>query len=74
MKTLHCDICRKELVNPVADKNYWHYREYDICEDCKDTINAKLRPVLRNHFPYSQDWYEHEFISLIQKGISAKRA
>lgn len=36
MKTLNCDICRKELVNPVTGMNYWHIREYDVCEACKD--------------------------------------
>ena len=32
MKTLNCDICRKELVNPVTGMTYWHIREYDVCE------------------------------------------
>lgn len=73
MKTLHCDICRNELVEPISGRNYWHIREYDLCEDCKDGIELKLRPIIRKHFPFSQDWYEHEFISVIEKGVAAKR-
>ncbi len=73
MKTLNCDICRHELKNPVVGRTYWHIREYEVCENCKDVIEAKLRPIVRGHFPYSSEWYEHEFISLIEKGISAKR-
>ncbi len=74
MKTLNCDICGKELVKPVKERTYWHIREYDVCEDCKDKVEAKLRPILRNHYPFSQDWYENEFVSVIERGVSAGRA
>lgn len=57
----------KELVNPIAGRTYWHIREYDICEACKDAIEAKIRPIVRQHAPYSQDWYEDQLISLIEK-------
>ena len=73
MKTLYCDICKKELVNPVSGRTYWHFREYDVCEPCKDAINLKLRPVLRKHVPYSQEWYENEFMAIIEKGVSSTR-
>ena len=72
MKTLHCDICKKELVNPITERTYWHIREYDVCEACKDTIEAKLRPVVRQYVPYSQDWYENQFMSLVEKGTAAR--
>ena len=35
MKTLYCDICKKELVNPVSGRTYWHFREYDVCDLAK---------------------------------------
>ncbi|MGP1593675.1 MAG: hypothetical protein ACTTH8_00255 [Treponema sp.] len=73
MKTLNCDICRKELAAPVVERTYWHIREYDICEACKDTIELKARAIIRQHIPYSQSWYEHEIISLIEKGIENRR-
>ncbi|CEM62104.1 hypothetical protein DWQ65_10565 [Treponema phagedenis] len=73
MKTLHCDICKKELVNPIKGRTYWHIREFDLCEDCKDGIEFKLRHILRDHSPFSQAWYENEFINLIEKGTVAKR-
>ena len=72
MKTLNCDVCRKELVNPVVGRTYWHIREYDVCEACKEAIEAKIRPMVRSHVPYSQAWYEDEFITLIEKGIAAR--
>ncbi len=73
MKTLNCDICGKELTNPVKGRTYWHIREYDVCEDCKEKVEFKIRPSVRQHVPFSQDWYENEFISTIEKGVSAGR-
>lgn len=72
MKTLHCDVCRKELTNPIVDRTYWHIREYDLCELCKEAIELKVRAIIRHHVPYSQEWYENEFVTLIQKGIAAR--
>lgn len=73
MKALYCDICEKELVDPIVNKTYWHIKEYDVCEDCKDAIDFKLRPVVRGHFPFSQAWYEHEFMGLLEKGVQTHR-
>ncbi len=72
MKTLHCDMCKSELVNPISGKTYWHIKEYDICEDCKDSLDFKLRPIVRAHFPYSQAWYEHELMGLVEKNLSRR--
>jgi len=73
MKTLYCDICRKELENPVASRNYFHIREFDLCEPCKDTIDARLRPVVRSHFPYSPEWFEQTLVGMVEKAVSTGR-
>ncbi|ULQ60101.1 hypothetical protein K7I13_01885 [Brucepastera parasyntrophica] len=79
MKTVHCDICKKVIVSPIpggenpAEMPFFHYREYIICEPCKDVIDVRLRPVLRNHFPYSAEWYEQQFVDFINAGIRANR-
>ena len=73
MKSLYCDICKKELENPISGRNYFHIREYDVCEPCKDIIDARLKPVVRGHFPYSEEWYEQQLISLIERGVSTSR-
>lgn len=74
MKTLFCDICQKELVEPVATRTFYFIREYEVCEPCKDTIEAKLRPLLRNHFPFSPEWYEQQVMGMIEHGVSTGRA
>lgn len=74
MKTMYCDICQKLLEEPVATRNYFIIREFEVCEPCKDTIDTRLRPILRTHFPFSSEWYEQQVISLIEKGVSTGRA
>lgn len=70
MKALYCDICGKEIIDPITGRNYWHIKEFDICEDCKDKAEFQLRPIIRNHFPFSQAWYENEFIGLLEAGAA----
>ncbi len=74
MKALYCDVCRKELVNAITERTYWHIKEYEVCELCKEAIELKLRHLLRNHVPFSQDYYEHQLMTLIEKSVAARRA
>ena len=53
MKTLYCDVCKKPIEKPISEWTYYHVREYDICDPCKEKIDAKLRPVVRSKFPYT---------------------
>ncbi len=74
MKAIYCDVCRKAIQDPVPTRNYWHIREYEVCDPCKEVLDSKLRPVVRGHFPYSKDWYEQQLMGLIQKSVSSGRA
>jgi len=74
MKAIYCDVCRKAIQGPVPTRNYWHIREYEVCDPCKEVIDSKLRPVVRAHFPYSKDWYEQQLMGLIKKSSSSGRA
>lgn len=71
MKSLYCDICKEEIPEPVKGRNYFHIREYDLCEPCKEAIEAKLRPVLRERSPFATEWYEDEMISFIEQGCES---
>lgn len=73
MRTLACDICRNVIQNPISTRNYYHIREYDICESCKDTLDMRLRPIVRGHFPYTPDWFEGQIMGIIEKAVAAKK-
>ena len=49
MDTLTCDVCKKVLTNPVTERTYWHFQTYDVCDECKDDMEWKLRPIVRAH-------------------------
>ncbi len=74
MRSLNCDVCSKNLEEGVSNRDYWHFQEFDVCEACKEKVEARLRPLVRSHFPYSQDWFEHEFMVLVEKAVSTGRA
>ncbi len=73
MKSLYCDVCKKQITAPVKGHNYYHIREYDICEPCKDSLDARLKPIVKAHFPYSAEWYEGQVMSLLSKGKQTNR-
>lgn len=73
MKTLFCDICKKGIEEPIAERNYYHIREYDICDPCKEKLEANLRPLVRSHFPYSYKWHEEQIVSAIKKSTSKSK-
>ncbi|HOF86323.1 MAG TPA: hypothetical protein PLV73_10985 [Treponemataceae bacterium] len=70
MKTLYCDVCKKPIDKPISEWTYYHVREYDICDPCKEKIDAKLRPSVRGHFPYTAKWYEEQLMAEIKKCVA----
>jgi hypothetical protein len=73
MKTLFCDICGKPMQDPVHERTYWHIREYDLCDPCKETMDAKLRPVVRAHVPYSTEWHDQLVLTTLEKAAQTGR-
>lgn len=71
MKTMKCDICRKEIENPTPAKSWYVIREFDLCLPCKNQLDSRLQPIVLDHNPYSKQWYEQQVVGLIKKAISA---
>jgi hypothetical protein len=65
MKTLTCDTCGHDIDKPVADRNYFHVEDWDVCEPCKEAIEAEMRPVLRGEKEFHQENYRDLYIRLI---------
>ena len=73
MKTLYCDICKGEIEDPIPGRTIYFFKEYDICDDCKDVVDARLRPIVRAHFPYSAEWYEQQVIAFLERGAAVSK-
>jgi hypothetical protein len=69
MKTLTCDVCRKKLEEPVANRNYFHLAHRDLCEACKDDLDDLIKPVVRTKDPFNYDWYTKLVQESIEKAI-----
>ncbi|MDR2304450.1 MAG: hypothetical protein LBE10_07690 [Treponema sp.] len=69
MKTLTCDVCRKVIQQPVANRNYFHMAHRDICEPCHDALEFELKPVVRTKQPFNYEWYSRLITDSIEKAI-----
>ena len=69
MRTLSCDVCRNEIQNPMAERNYFHMAHRDICEPCHDKLEFQIKPVVRTKDPFDYDWYNRLVQESIEKAI-----
>lgn len=70
MKSLVCDICKRAIQTPVKERNYFHIENRDICEPCKDAVEASLKPVMRSKHPFNYEWYERVLMDTIEKAVA----
>lgn len=69
MKTLTCDVCKHVIRDPVADRNCFHLAHRDLCEACKNGLEAVLKPVIRTKQPFSYEWFSRLTQDSIEKAI-----
>ena len=69
MKHLYCDICKKEVKDPYPSRTFFHIREYDLCETCRDDLELAVKQTIRTKKPFDFAWFEKLRIDLIQDGI-----
>jgi len=73
MKRLSCDVCKKEVVDPIPARTFFHIREYDLCELCRDDLELAVKQTVRTKKPFDFAWFEQLRISLIQDGVKRNR-
>ena len=69
MKTLTCDVCKKVILQPFHERNYFHQAHRDLCEQCKDDLELVLKPVIRTKQPFDYEWFHRLKQDLIEKAI-----
>jgi hypothetical protein len=69
MKSLICDVCKKPIQAPIKDRNYFHIEDKDICEPCKDALEASIKAQMRARHPFSYEWYEPLTMETIKRGM-----
>ena len=69
MRTLTCDVCKKDIQSPVQGRNYFHIAHRDICESCHDKLEDQLKPIIREKDPFEYEWYNGLLQDSIEKAI-----
>lgn len=73
MKQLFCDVCKKEVKDPIPTRTFFHIREFDLCEACKDELDSALRQTVRTKQPFDFAWHQKMQLDLIKTGVSKNR-
>jgi hypothetical protein len=73
MKQLVCDVCKKVINNPIAKRNYFHIADIDICEPCKDDLDAAMKPTLRTKAPFDYRWADELTLKILRDGMQRGR-
>lgn len=73
MKHLYCDVCKKEVVDPITDRTYFHIRQFDICEGCRDDLEAAVKYQVRAKKPFDFLWYQKLRLDLLESGVKSNR-
>jgi len=69
MRTLTCDICKKDIESPVPDRNYFNVAHRDICESCYDKLELQLKDAVRDKEPFEYEWYNNLVAETIEKAM-----
>ena len=73
MKHLFCDICKKEVIDPIPTRTFFAIREFDLCETCRDDLEAAIKYTVRGKKPFDFAWYDKLRIELLQDGAKKNK-
>ena len=69
MKSLNCDVCGKSIINEISGRSYFHICHREVCESCKDKLDAAMKPVVRTKEPFNYEWYGKLVHDSMEKAI-----
>jgi len=70
MQSIACDVCKKKVDNPISDRTFFYIAKHSICEPCKDDLEAKIKPTVREKQPFAVEWYNKLIIDSLDKSVS----
>jgi hypothetical protein len=69
MKVQYCDICKKEVDDPVPARSFFYIANVDLCEGCKDDLEAAMKYTIRERQPFDKQWYDELQTKLMKEGV-----
>jgi len=79
MEHIYCDVCKKEVVDPVPELTFFQFAHIDMCENCKDDLDNAVKHTVREKSPFDFAWFDDLRMQLLKQGtqkgrIEVKRA
>ena len=72
MQTITCDACKKKVDNPITDRTFFYVSKHNICEPCKDNLEAQIKNTVRTKDPFSYEWYNKLIHENLTKSVSKR--
>jgi hypothetical protein len=69
MKVQYCDVCRKDVEDPIPGRSFFYIANVDLCEGCKDDLELAMKQTIRGHDPFDKQWYDDLQTKLMKEGI-----
>ncbi|HTX72222.1 MAG TPA: hypothetical protein VMC79_05295 [Rectinemataceae bacterium] len=69
MKVLYCDVCKKQVDNPIPTRTFFHIADIDICEPCKDDLEAAVKYTVRGKKPFDYAWYDEMTMKILRDSV-----
>ncbi len=69
MEHTYCDVCKKEVENPVPEVNFFQFAHIDMCETCRNNLEVAVMKTVREKSPFSFEWYDDLRMQVVKQGI-----
>jgi len=73
MQTIVCDVCKKKMDDPITNRTFFYFAEHSVCENCRDNLEAQIKPTVRTKDPFSYEWYRKLIGDSLSKSVSKGR-
>ena len=73
MEHTYCDVCKKEVVDPVPEMSFFQYAHVDMCESCKDDLDDAVKKTVIEKSPFNFSWYDDMRMQLVKQGMQKGR-
>jgi hypothetical protein len=73
MEVNYCDVCKKTIEDPIPTRTIFRIADIDICEPCKDDLEAAVKYSVRGKKPFDYGWYDDLFLKILRDGVQKSK-
>jgi len=73
MEHIYCDVCKKEVHDPVPEFSFFEFAHVGVCESCRDDLNAAIKLTVKEKSPFNFAWYDDLRMQVLKQGMQKGR-